>query len=834
MKLLRFHVQNFGTLKDLSLELEGGLNVLYRENGWGKTTLAVFIKAMLYGLPATSKRSLDENERKKYAPWQGGSFGGSIEFETEAGTFRAERFFGAKESADTFALYDLATGLESRTYSENLGVELFGIDADGYERTVYLSQRGIPSKGENYSITAKLGDLLDDVDDVGGFDAAAEALDKRYKYYVTTGNRGRIAVLEGEIAQREREREELLRVRKTLEEREEEARELAAKTEALLCETENVRGRLRRAADARAQAALLSERARMERELSELTARRDALETALGGHHPDGETLQKATAAVVRLRELSAKLREIPEEREVRTELFLPRADKALPREEEIRSLSEENDRLQTLGAKLSLLEGQGDDGRYARFAGGVPDEGEMRECFTALQAPKKGRGQNGNAVSSLLIAAGAVASALFLVLTVVLGGNALALIGLVASLCVLCVGGMTARSAKQTREREEKALLRVRRLLERYGMHGSDPYRDLCELSLLRDEYLKAREAKKVRQRECEAIKREYKEAQNRVKNGFSMLGITLPEKAEYTDEVRALSRDVSLLLRTRRESLALSERRARTEEEMQKCRMTLQALLPLIGCREGQEIMSAIESAGRLETEYCLIASQISARALALEKFNAEHSALSDATEGTDEDPTALSETEKRLSDEIRHLSERQAALKTQIERLSAETDRLPECEAALFSLGEELEEARENSATVKATLGFLQEAKVGLSTRYLDGMQKSLARYLSYLSPYAEDAVMNASFEVSLRAEGKTRDTDYFSRGQRDVIGLCTRLSLTDALYATGEKPCLILDDPFVNLDDVRLREARRLLDRLASEYQIIYMVCHTGRE
>ena len=76
MKLLSLHIENFGTLQDFDLVPSEGLNVLYQKNGWGKSTLAVFIKAMFYGLPSSTNRSLDENERKKYSPWQGGAFGG--------------------------------------------------------------------------------------------------------------------------------------------------------------------------------------------------------------------------------------------------------------------------------------------------------------------------------------------------------------------------------------------------------------------------------------------------------------------------------------------------------------------------------------------------------------------------------------------------------------------------------------------------------------------------------------------------------------------------------------------------------------------------------------
>ena len=144
MKLLRLHVENFGTLHDLNLSFDSGMNLLYQKNGWGKTTLAVFIKAMLYGLPSSTKRSLDENERKKYMPWQGGAYGGSLEFETARGSFRVERFFGAKESGDAFALYDLATNKPSTVYSDALGEELKAFE----EKGIYLA-------GDGYEVAKK-------------------------------------------------------------------------------------------------------------------------------------------------------------------------------------------------------------------------------------------------------------------------------------------------------------------------------------------------------------------------------------------------------------------------------------------------------------------------------------------------------------------------------------------------------------------------------------------------------------------------------------------------------------------------------------------------------
>ena len=63
-------------------------------------------------------------------------------------------------------------------------------------------------------------------------------------------------------------------------------------------------------------------------------------------------------------------------------------------------------------------------------------------------------------------------------------------------------------------------------------------------------------------------------------------------------------------------------------------------------------------------------------------------------------------------------------------------------------------------------------------------------------------------------------------------QDMLNICMRLSLADALY-DGEKPMLILDDPFVNLDDDRLINAMELLKKLAEDRQIIYLTCHSSR-
>lgn len=195
MRIQSVHIENFGKLHDLDMELKEGLNVICASNGWGKTTLAAFLKAMFYGLDYTTKRSLKENERKKYTPWQGGPFGGSMEFTVGDRSYRVERFFGAKDKEDTFRLCDLSTGLESTDYSERLGEELFHLDRAAFERSSFFAQQDFGTS-LNDSLNARLTRVEEDAGDMQNYEKAMASLEERMKYFQKTGNRGQLAQLE--------------------------------------------------------------------------------------------------------------------------------------------------------------------------------------------------------------------------------------------------------------------------------------------------------------------------------------------------------------------------------------------------------------------------------------------------------------------------------------------------------------------------------------------------------------------------------------------------------------------------------------------------------------
>ena len=81
MRIISVHIENFGKWSDQTFDFSEGCNSFCEENGWGKSTLAAFLKAMFYGFDAKKDAKAFEKERNLYRPWQGGTFGGQVDFE---------------------------------------------------------------------------------------------------------------------------------------------------------------------------------------------------------------------------------------------------------------------------------------------------------------------------------------------------------------------------------------------------------------------------------------------------------------------------------------------------------------------------------------------------------------------------------------------------------------------------------------------------------------------------------------------------------------------------------------------------------------------------------
>lgn len=203
VKLISCYIEGFGKLSAVSVEFHDGCNTFVRENGWGKSTLAAFVRVMFFGFDGEAKRNDTENERRRYRPWAGCVYGGEVVFETEGRRYRLQRVFRARKGEDTFALYDAETNTLSRDFTENIGEELFGVDAVTFARTMYIGQNDAAAAATD-DVNAKLGNVTDSTADMRDYETAMEGLKRVINGCSPRKKTGSIYRLKQELAEAER------------------------------------------------------------------------------------------------------------------------------------------------------------------------------------------------------------------------------------------------------------------------------------------------------------------------------------------------------------------------------------------------------------------------------------------------------------------------------------------------------------------------------------------------------------------------------------------------------------------------------------------------------
>ncbi len=211
MRLHSCYIAGFGKFVDRSFDFSSDLTVFKEDNGWGKTTLADFLKCMLYGMDNGRGKSIGANERLKYEPWNGNAYGGSLIFSCGGKRYRVERSFGKTVAADTARIYDennMPT-YEFGDKAERLGEVLFGVDRESYQRSVYIPQGAADTGGLPDEVKTRLLVLLGNggADD-NGADRAVERLDaaERALRARRSPKNGKLDVIDERLAQLTRQK----------------------------------------------------------------------------------------------------------------------------------------------------------------------------------------------------------------------------------------------------------------------------------------------------------------------------------------------------------------------------------------------------------------------------------------------------------------------------------------------------------------------------------------------------------------------------------------------------------------------------------------------------
>lgn len=770
MKLISLYIENFGGLHQYALNFEEGLTVMEAANGFGKTTLAEFIRAMFYGFPRKGK-TLDKSRRQKYTPWNGGKFGGNLVFELDGIRYRVERSFGATPKGDSYTLIDLETGKKSSRFTEELGLELFRLDGDSFERSTYLPQMTEGQVMTTDSIRSKLSNLVEDTNDVGNYEKAVAALKaKRSTFVPYRGSGGSVAQAGGQITGLQEQLHRIESQKNMLEETERSIEQLRQEQEAGNIRRDRLRADIRLASEAAAARAVHGQHRK-------LTERYGAAEAACREYEinypagiPEWEQIEKARDAAAQLEILNS--RNLTEQDDLDAMRFVEenrsRFEDRIPSEEELNDCRSRCQERSELGRRTMEL--------AEKLTQNPPVQAKLWPLALLLLAFI---GETGLGIS-LLREKSMLAYAALGVGAVALLFSVLAAVQLMKKRKQLQQFQQEQQAVREEMDRKtgeaEQLTGEIRAFLTPYGLkEGVNFYAALTELEHDTEDYLRAKARVAQWRQEKAEHEADVAKCNGLLNDFFASSGLIRQENVRHQ------------LLRIR------DDRKDREEAE---------------------------EDRNRMERE--------------LAAFRREHEKTLAVPVPEDlPDPDALHGEETALSIRLNGCAEELIRQQQRREQLLSQIQQLPQLREELQFWQEKKMTDQKKSDLLDETMALLEQAKENLSGSYLGPIRRSFAGYLGKLWAEQEGQVLvTPDLDVQLERFGEARELGYFSAGQADMIMLGMRFALVDALF-TDEKPFVILDDPFVNLDDTHTAQALELLKTLAQDRQIIYLTCSSSR-
>ena len=771
MKLLKCYIQNFGKLQDFSYEFQDGINTIKQNNGFGKTTFASFIKSMFYGLDTQANARIEKSDRKKYIPWQGGIYGGNIEFELNGKKYRIERTFGKKATEDTFKLYNLDTNLESKDFTEKIGEEIFKINKNAYERSTYIPQGQIQIEMED-SISAKLSHVLESDNDINTSDDALKKINESKKIYKKErGQGGLIDEKKAKLFELQRKFENCQTDILTFENRKE---QLEGKINQIK-DLENKREK---------EQTLLSKKIEQDR----IIAKKQVYDNIINNYEQTEKEYSKLNDFFKNglptdffLETLESKNYEIEK---IKVEM-----DNYKVTEEEKKELENLQNKFQAGNITEDLINKK------------IVDYSSIQEIENKIQEEKRLKEQKEKEIDILKRKRRKNIIVFILSLILIVTGIAIIItniqqiVGIGLTICgaILVVYSLICKKMRRKIAALNKEIENIKdniqELFNRIDTinkeidefvklyYPNDNKNKIIDLTNLKTEYSK------------------YKEAQNnKLSKEIAM------QKAIFKKET--LKREIEVDLSNYFSKISKS-------------------YLELI-----QELKMNINS-------FEVIKKDMQKVILEKQKYEKENDIkifenIEDIVETEDE----IKQNIEKCNKEIDKLIDEKNQIKNQLEVLENKIDDNEYLESDIYSLKEEINVLEEKYKILKRTEELLKESKESFSSSYLKSMIIGFNKYLSIINAKELKTAVDTNLDVKIEVNGSQKEIKNFSAGYKDLIYICMRFSLIDALF-NSETPFVVLDDPFVNLDESKTSKALEIMNEFAKRYQVIYFSCNSSR-
>lgn len=876
MIIKKCYIENFGKLSKKTIELNRGINILMEDNGWGKTTLMTFIKAMFYGLEY-KQGSKSVYERNKYEPWGGGNYGGYLIFEEKGIEYRITRYFGKKAAEDTFEIINENTGMLVKEYTDKVGEQLLEVDKESFERSIFIVLKESNAFKATPNISAKLNNLIENPYDISNYDEAIKKLEEQSSALKKRGGSGEITRKEEQINDI---KEKITKCKAADKKKEEVERKREDYGEKL--------GDIKKKIDTIDEKIKAFDKFRDVNEWKSLRKREKAAREKYEEGHKyfsrrmtTAEELSSLNGECNELRAFERDLhnlayseedrRRLVDIREAYTEKLdndyledIINTSRQISMQKarlEGKRLTEEQDRkrLQLEGvfqrpelaineaaignAKANYISMRDIELEINKLEGNITVANAERENLRAEAGPKN---------KLIYMAIMIVVSAM---LVGIIGANPYG-IGLALAADIAIVIFVLCHKNKPREERLkqlDEELSQLAAQLQESDIRKQKLKKSLMDIVTV---YTMSEDMEGANIYEMlERMEQDYRT--------YEQL------KERYEEYVNCL-KDADLETKERRLETFIEKYRqitkGNTAEEIANSLIEMAKEEKALEHKDKcfREIMEAVERLRKKINEFLgdfpfAVGSDNSEKILFLQNRLSENNInegnykqIVEELKNFEEDKdvyelTSLAENaaEDEVQVNIGQLQSERRALenaysewsnldnnnKKEIADLEDIIDGQSDLENNLEQAKEELAELKNRLDIIKKAMEYLEQAKNNLSERYIKDMKAAFEGYVSKLNLDAK-LKLTIDMETKIEENGKLWNKEYFSEGYGDVIEICQRLALVDAMYKDVEN-FIILDDPFTNLDNDKLQQMRQIIKDVSSRRQIIYCTCHDSR-
>ena len=192
----------FGRLRNETIQLRDGLNIIEAPNETGKSTWCAFLTAMLYGI---NSRERDKAgfiaEKNRYAPWDGSSMAGRLDCrvgDTDITLLRGSRRQSAPLAEFQAVYANTGTPVENLT-GANCGEALLGISREVFERSAFIRQSGL-AISQDAGLERRVASLISSGEEDTSYTEAYDTLKKQLNRR-RFNKSGQLPALEAELAE---------------------------------------------------------------------------------------------------------------------------------------------------------------------------------------------------------------------------------------------------------------------------------------------------------------------------------------------------------------------------------------------------------------------------------------------------------------------------------------------------------------------------------------------------------------------------------------------------------------------------------------------------------